>query len=145
MCALAIKSTTHSYSKLERVPCADLFVVERGVVAKSGRLGVAGACFGKDVILSNDSLRDLSDAIALTFVQTHTLTQDDIFGLLSEYPKVRATAPQTHATPNACGRTLLAPPPVCRPSVHARLYHVPRACHGRRTSSSVRRRCAWPW
>jgi len=87
MCALAIKSTTHSYSKLERVPCADLFVVERGVVAKSGRLGVAGACFGKDVILSNDSLRDLSDAIALTFVQTHTLTQDDIFGLLSEYPK----------------------------------------------------------
>ena len=47
----------------------DLFVVERGVVAKRGYLGVAGACFGKDVILSNDNLRDLGDAIALTFVQ----------------------------------------------------------------------------
>ena len=29
-------------------------------------LGTAGACFGKDVIVANESLRDTSDAIALT-------------------------------------------------------------------------------
>ena len=88
MCNLAIRYRTNVYSRLERVPCTDLFVVERGVVAKHGHLGVAGACFGKDLILSNESLRDMGDAIALTFVQTISLTQRDIFDLLPDYPMV---------------------------------------------------------
>ena len=87
MCNLAIKYRTCVYSRLERVPCSELFIVERGVVAKRGRLGLSGACFGKDVILSNDNLRDMGDAIALTFVQTIALTQRDIFELLPDYPK----------------------------------------------------------
>ena len=41
---------------------------------------------GKDVILSNDNLRDTGDAIALTFVQTISLSQEDIFGLLPDFP-----------------------------------------------------------
>ena len=86
MCNLAIRYKTMVYSRLERVPCFNLFVVERGVVAKRGKLGVVGTCFGKDVILSNDNLRDIGDAIALTFVQTISLTQQDIFELLPEYP-----------------------------------------------------------
>jgi len=57
------------------------------VVAKHGALGLAGAAYGKDVILSNDILRDLGDAIALTFCQTISLSQQDIFALLPEYPK----------------------------------------------------------
>lgn len=87
MCNLSIKYATTVYSRLERVPCTNLFVVERGVVAKRGRLGLVGSCFGMDLILSNDNLRDIGDAIALTFVQTISLTQDDIFSLLPEYPK----------------------------------------------------------
>jgi len=86
MCQIAIKYRTSVYSKLERVPCTDLFVVERGVVAKRGRLGLAGACFGKDVILANENLRDVGDAIALTFVQAISLSQQDIFELLPDYP-----------------------------------------------------------
>ena len=86
MCNLAFKCTMNVYSYLERVPCTDLFVVERGVVAKHGHLGVCGSCFGKDVILSNDSLRDIGDAIAMTFVQTISLSQRDIFDLLIDYP-----------------------------------------------------------
>lgn len=87
MCSLAIKYTTSVYSRLERVACTSLFVVERGVVAKRGRLGLAGACFGEDVILSNDDLRDVGDAIALTFVQAISLTQTDIFELLPDFPR----------------------------------------------------------
>ena len=49
-------------------------------------LPLTGACFGKDVILSNNNLRDVGDAIALTFVQTISLTQKDIFDLLPDYP-----------------------------------------------------------
>ena len=86
MCNLAIKYSTNVYSRLERIPCTDLFVVERGLVAKRGRLGLAGDCFGKDVILANEALRDFGDAIALTFVQTISLTQKDIFELLPDFP-----------------------------------------------------------
>ena len=39
MCNLSIKYVTSVYSRLERVPCTNLFVIERGVVAKRGRLG----------------------------------------------------------------------------------------------------------
>ena len=74
----------------------------RSQVAKRGRLGVSGSCFGKDVILTNSNLRDLGDAIALTFVQTTCLTQEDIFGLLPDYPlayhTVR-TSPHCGASP----------------------------------------------
>lgn len=47
MCSLAIKYTTSVFSRLERISCVSLFVVERGVVAKRGRLGLSGACFGQ--------------------------------------------------------------------------------------------------
>ena len=87
MCDLAIRSSTRAHSRLERVPCVDLFVIERGVAAKRGCLGLVGACFGKDVILSNENLRDTSDAIALTFLQVTALGQADIFDLLTDYPR----------------------------------------------------------
>ena len=86
-CNLAIKISRFVYSRMERVPCVALFIVERGVVAKKGRLGMVGECFGKDVILSNDNLRDIGDAIALTFTQTVSVTQADIFRLLPDYPQ----------------------------------------------------------
>ena len=87
MSNLAIKCGISVYSHLERVPCMRLIIVDRGIIAKRGRLGMAGASFGADVILSNINLRDIGDAIALTFVQTTELEQADIFALLPEYPK----------------------------------------------------------
>ena len=86
MSNLAIRMTPTVYSHLERVPCTRLLIVGRGVVAKRGRLSVSGASLGQDVILSNDNLRDLGDAIALTFVQASCISQKDIFGLLPDYP-----------------------------------------------------------
>ena len=79
MCTLAIRFSTNVYNRLERIPLADskgdgyLFVVSRGLIAKNGRLGRQGACFGKDCILSNAVLRDLGDAIALCFAQVERL------------------------------------------------------------------------
>jgi len=83
---LAIKFAPVVFSHLERVPCTRLLIVGRGVVAKRGRLGVSGTALGQDVILSNANLRDVGDAIALTFVQSSTLEQKDIFSLLPSYP-----------------------------------------------------------
>ena len=130
MCNLAIKYKTNVYSRLERIPCTELFVVERGVVAKRGRLGVAGVCFGKDVILSNDNLRDIGDAIALTFVQTISLSQKDILDLLPEYPQASPPPPlhppprPPFSTPKARAHPQLQP----TLATHSRV-HVPPHSH----------------
>jgi hypothetical protein len=98
MCALATRYSSEVYSRLERVPCTNLFVIERGIIAKRGALGVAGTCFGHDVILSNDNLRDTTDAIALTFLQVITLSQADIFDLRARANTHKHTATRTLRT-----------------------------------------------
>ena len=75
------------FARLDRISCVDLFILDRGVAAKHGKLGLTGACFGRDIILSNSILRDVGDAIALTFVQTTRLGRNDIFELLPDYPQ----------------------------------------------------------
>ena len=128
-CSLAIMYKTTVYSRLERVPTTDLFVVERGVVAKRGCLGLAGACFGRDVILSNENLRDLGDAIALTFVQTISLTQKDIFHLLPDYPCAHVVR-----SPARCYVSLCA---ICEPARPRR--DSPLRVFGRRAYVVVRK------
>ena len=86
LCHLTLLLTMRVFSSLERVPCTDLFIVERGLIAKHGKLGMAGHCFGIDFICSSVTLRDMSDAIALTFSQTTGLARDDLFALLADFP-----------------------------------------------------------
>ena len=83
---LAVRFSIAVYSRLEHVPCLNLFIIDRGVVAKNGALGLARASFGKDVIIASETLRDIADAIALTFVQTIMLTRTDIMSLLPDFP-----------------------------------------------------------
>ena len=120
MCTLAIRFVTSAYSRLEHLSCRILFVVERGLVARAGVLGLVGACFGKDVILVNEALRDFGDAIALTFVQTISLTQKDIFELLPEYPMAY------HIVRKAALRMAL-----CRAMIKAAKMHRRLAAQGR--------------
>ena len=87
MSHLASRFKRGVYARLDRIACVELFILDRGVAAKHGRLGLTGACFGRDVILSNEALRDESDAIALTFVQTTRLSRTDILDLLPPYPQ----------------------------------------------------------
>ena len=48
LCHLTLLFTMRVFSSLERVPCTDLFVVERGLIARHGKLAMAGQCFGID-------------------------------------------------------------------------------------------------
>ena len=87
LCHLATRFEIAVFSRRERIPCQNLFVIDRGIVAKNGRLGLSvRGCFGEDVIVSNDSLRDLGDAVAITFVQIIQLSREDIYELLPDFP-----------------------------------------------------------
>ena len=87
MCELAVRYVTKVYSQMERLPCHNLAIVDRGMAVKNGRFYLGGSCLALDFILANEALRDLDDAIALTFVQVITLTRADVVGLLPKYPK----------------------------------------------------------
>jgi hypothetical protein len=68
-------------------------VVIRGVAAMNGRILLPGCFFGVDMVLANRKLRDLTDAIAMTFTQIQVLSADDLQGALAVFPKVRAGPP----------------------------------------------------
>ena len=87
LCNLTIRFKLAVYSRLERISTTHLFLVDRGVCAKKGKIALVGACLGEDMIITNPHLRDVSDAIALTFVQTVFLTREAIFELLPEFPR----------------------------------------------------------
>ena len=110
---LAVRFSLAVFSRLEHVPCVNLFIIDRGVVAKNGNLGLARACFGKDVILSKESLRDLADAIALTFVQTIQLTRQDIMQVVEDFPMANHTISR-YAFRIALTRTLVKAAAACR-------------------------------
>jgi hypothetical protein len=83
---IAVRMRVVVYSRLERVSCTRLFVISKGVACKRGVLGLAGYALGKDFIVSNQNLRDLADAIALTFLQGTALSQADIYEFLPNFP-----------------------------------------------------------
>ena len=67
----SLKMTTSVYCPREPVPTIHLGVVIRGLVSRSGRIGVA--CLGADMLLNEVALRDLDPAMALTLVQLTSL------------------------------------------------------------------------
>ena len=86
LCHIAVRMRVSVYSKLERVMCTRLFIITRGVACKRGVLGLAGFALGKDFVVSNPNLRDLADAIALTFLQGTSLTTAELYDILPSFP-----------------------------------------------------------
>eukprot|EP00427_Karlodinium_veneficum_P011343 CAMPEP_0169075820 /NCGR_PEP_ID=MMETSP1015-20121227/8021_1 /TAXON_ID=342587 /ORGANISM="Karlodinium micrum, Strain CCMP2283" /LENGTH=626 /DNA_ID=CAMNT_0009135247 /DNA_START=146 /DNA_END=2023 /DNA_ORIENTATION=- len=69
----------------EREPC--LYIVQRGVVAKQGRVYGRGAVFGEDMILHTFELRDTSMARAMSFVEVYLLKRSALEHIRYEYPE----------------------------------------------------------
>jgi hypothetical protein len=69
LCLLTVRFRLAVFSRLERIATTNLFIVDRGVCAKKGKVALVGSCFGEDMIVTNPFLRDTGDTIALTFVQ----------------------------------------------------------------------------
>ena len=63
-------------------------VIVRGVAAKNGSILLPTSYFAHDILLVNEKLRDMTDAIAMTFVQVHLISVDDIYDALSVFPMV---------------------------------------------------------
>ena len=86
--ALTLKSRV--FCRTEFMPVESLFVIERGIAAKNGRIATKGASLGEDMVLNSMTFRDLDPAIALTFVvQIACLEKKSLESLLNDYPLAR--------------------------------------------------------
>jgi hypothetical protein len=55
--ALSLRSAV--YCRSEYVPVEHLLVVERGIAAKAGRIKTRGACLGEDMMLADETFKDV--------------------------------------------------------------------------------------
>ena len=75
-----------AYAVHERLPVGQLYVLRRGLAVKLWRFLGAGKVWGEDMILDQPELIDHSQAVAITFVETYTLTRQDLDEQMEEYP-----------------------------------------------------------
>lgn len=83
--AVTKKLTPMLFAKSEPMDLVDkLFVIERGLAARAGRVLCAGAACGDDFIVSDASLRDRRSVVCLTFCDVHQLLRDDLMEILEQ-------------------------------------------------------------
>jgi len=72
----------------EHLPHTDAFVViQRGVASRKGRILLKGGFWGADCLLTSSVLRDKSHVIAMSLVEILQIGRDDLFDVMSQYPK----------------------------------------------------------
>lgn len=74
-------------------PC--LYIVEKGLVNRGGSIyypdSGPDSCFGLDMIIHSDLLRDKRAAVSLSYVEVLALGRADLYALLEHYPLSAAT------------------------------------------------------
>ena len=73
---IAMRLSMKAYVTKERLPIGQLYIMRRGMAVKLWRFLTKGRVWGEDMLLDNQELIDHAQAVALTFVETLTLTRD---------------------------------------------------------------------
>ena len=68
LASAALSLRTRVFCRSEYISVESLIVIERGIAAKNGRIKIKGGVLGEDMVLSQDTFRDLDPGVALTFV-----------------------------------------------------------------------------
>ena len=83
---LALVMVREGYAPREKIPSEKLNIIMRGVAAKAGNILTYGDHWGEDMIVSSRALRDLRHASALTYVETGTISREDLETVLELFP-----------------------------------------------------------
>jgi len=74
------------YTQEERLPLGQLYILGRGIVVRNWRIFSMGRVWGEDIILDRKEFVDHAQAVALSYVETHTLRRHDLDVVLAEFP-----------------------------------------------------------
>ena len=88
LAVVALNLQSALYEAREKLPTVDLTVITKGMAARKLRIFTKGSTLGTDCIIPDErwSLRDLSTANCLTFVQTSQISRANLFTILDYFP-----------------------------------------------------------
>ena len=87
---LAMKLDRLGFAPREKVPCAKLQILMRGVAAKAGHILTYGSFWGEDIIVTSEALRDLRPASTLTYIEVAGLSRSHMDEVLASFPRSAA-------------------------------------------------------
>jgi len=83
---LSMKVQRAGYAPREKIPVGQLNILVRGVAARSGNILTPIVTWGEDIIVSSHALRDRKGASALTYVEIASLSREDLYEVLEDFP-----------------------------------------------------------
>merc|ERR1719191_2512416 len=76
------------YATREVFPIGEvMYIVERGLCARGGNVLCVGHCWGEDMILESDTLRDRTPCVALTYCEVWSLTKVQLQAICGRFPR----------------------------------------------------------
>eukprot|EP00746_Dinoflagellata_sp_MGD_P079642 gnl/MRDRNA2_/MRDRNA2_31871_c0_seq1.p1 gnl/MRDRNA2_/MRDRNA2_31871_c0~~gnl/MRDRNA2_/MRDRNA2_31871_c0_seq1.p1 ORF type:complete len:844 (+),score=121.51 gnl/MRDRNA2_/MRDRNA2_31871_c0_seq1:124-2655(+) len=76
------------YATREVFPIGEvMYIVERGLCARGGNVLCVGHCWGEDMILESDTLRDRTPCVALTYCEVWSLTKVQLQAICARFPR----------------------------------------------------------
>ena len=73
----------------ERMPLGQLYILGRGVVVKNWHFFGIGRVFCEDILLNDDELIDHTQAVAMTYCETHTIGRISLIEHINEFPEAK--------------------------------------------------------
>jgi len=83
---LSLRVQRAGYAPREKIPVGQLNILVRGVAARNGNILTPITTWGEDIIVSSLALRDRKGASALTYVEIASITREDLYEVLEEFP-----------------------------------------------------------
>jgi Ca2+-binding EF-hand superfamily protein len=85
--SIALNLKPEIYPPTEMISGETFHVISRGIAIKDMRVFCGGMVWGLDMILANRQLRRMKPAIALTFLETSSLSRADFMHVLERFPR----------------------------------------------------------
>lgn len=74
----------------ERLPLGLTYIMGKGIVVKNWKFLGIGRVWGEDILLDNEELVDHTQAVALVYTETYTLSRISFIESINEFPKAKA-------------------------------------------------------
>ena len=103
--SIALNFKPEIYPPTEMISGETFHVISRGIAIKDMRVYCGGMVWGLDMILANRKLRRMKPAIALTFLETSSLSRGDFMHVLERFPREKKKVRHTLQLP-MCLKTI---------------------------------------
>jgi len=84
---LAMRLRSKAFVREERIALGPLYILRKGLCSRGWYFFGPGRVWGEDMIISRPDLLDATPVVAMTYIETLSLTRDDLFDCAEEFPE----------------------------------------------------------